>query len=131
MNDSERRALADKAGAAFIEAERAKPAVKAWDEARKQIQVLYDSSPADQPFTLKGDKYEIQIGPRENERKITSMAKLFKAVTQKVFLDHCSFPMKIIDALLPGDKQKDLVLQARTGTRPVKAVPLATENKAA
>jgi hypothetical protein len=124
------KALADKAGAAFIEAERAKPAIKAWDDMRKQVQALYDASPEAANFTLKGDKYEIQIGPRENERKIPSMRKLFKAIKEAVFLEHCSFPMKIVDALLPGEKQAGLVVTARTGSRPVKAIPLAsTEEK--
>jgi hypothetical protein len=125
MSLSAKIALADKAGAAFIEAERCKPAIKAWEVLRKEVQAIYDASPEAETFTLKGTKYEIQVGPRENERKITSMAKLLKAITQAVFLDHCSFPMKIIDALLPGDKQKSLVVTARTGTRPVKAIPVA------
>jgi len=124
--------LADRFGALDVQVQRFKPTAKLQETLRKEIQALYDASPPEQDFVLKGDLFEIQIGPRENERKITSMAKLLKAITQKVFLDHCGFPMKIIDALLPGDKQKDLVATARTGTRAVKAIPLAsTQEKSA
>jgi hypothetical protein len=118
-------ALADAFGALDAEVQRFKPTAKLHEASRKQIQTLYDPSLAEGAFTLKGRKYEVQIGPRENERKIPSMRKLFRAIKETVFLEHCSFPMKIIDALLPGDKQADLVVTARTGTRPVKAIRLA------
>ncbi len=124
LADVYRRDLADRFGAVDAEVQRFKPTAKAHEACRHEIQALYETAAAGDGFKLLGQKYEVQIGPRDNERKVSSMAKLMKALTQAVFLLHCSFPMKIIDALLPGEKQKDLVATARTGSRPVKAVAL-------
>jgi hypothetical protein len=112
-----------------MEAQRAKPAIKAWETLRPQVQALYDAEPAGSDFKLRGDKYELLIGPREKQRKVTSMRKLAKAL-KDVFFDHCQVPLKIIDALLPGDKQKGLIVEDRTGTRPVEAVPIPEEKAA-
>jgi hypothetical protein len=132
LAEAHRRDLADRFGDLDAQVQRFKPTAKAHEGLRKEIQALYDAEPSGNDFKLLGAKYEVQIGPRDNERKVSSMAKLFKALTQAVFLLHCSVPMKIIDALLPGDKQKDLVVTARSGSRPVKAVALpAPEEKAA
>jgi hypothetical protein len=132
LAQAHRRDLADKFGALDAEVQRFKPTAKAHEACRHEIQALYDDAAAGDGFKILGAKYEVQIGPRDNERKVTSMAKLFKALSQAVFLLHCTIPMKIIDALLPGEKQKDVVLTARTGSRPVKAVALPeAEEKAA
>jgi uncharacterized small protein (DUF1192 family) len=114
--------LADLFGSLDSEVQRFKPTAKKHEAARKAIQALYDAAPADQEFVMEGHDWQIQIGPREKQRTILSMAKLVKAITIKAFLEHCTFPLKIIDALLPGDKQKNLVAESRSGTRPVKAV---------
>jgi hypothetical protein len=131
LTPDERRDLADRAGAAYMEAQRAKPAIKAWETLRPQVQALFDTEPKDKDFKLRGAKYELMIGPRENQRKITSMRKLAKAL-KDAFFDHCAVPLKIIDVLLPGEKQKGLIVEDRTGSRPVEAVTLPTpEEKAA
>jgi len=117
--------LADAFGVLDAQVQMFKPTVKLHEAARKRIQALYDAAPADQEFILQGHDWQIQIGPREKQRTILSMAKLLKEVTLKVFLEHCTFPLKIIDALLPGDKQSKLVVESRSGTRSVKAVSAA------
>lgn len=123
----EQKTLADAFGALDVQVQRFKPTLKLHEAARKQLQALYDASPADQQFTLKTDLFEIQIGPRENERAIKSLPALIKALTQKVFNQVAKVPLKVIDALVPADQHGEFIVEARTGSRSVKAIPVNKE----
>lgn len=121
------KVLADRYGALDVQVQRFKPTAKLHDAARKEVQALYEAAPAEQSFVLKGDLFEIQISEREMERAIVSVPALIKALTQKVFNQVAKVPLKVIDALVPADQQGAFIVQARTGTRSVKAVPLNKE----
>jgi hypothetical protein len=127
----DQKALADAFGALDVQVQRFKPTTKLHEAARKQLQALYDASPAEQEFVLKGDLFEIQVGPREMERAIKSVPALIKALTQKVFNTVAKVPLKVIDALVPADQHKDFIVQARTGSRSVKAIQIIKDPPAA
>ncbi len=118
------KTLADGFGALDVQVQRFKPTTKLHEAARKELQALYDASDAGASYTLKGEHFEIQIGPRENERAIKSIPALIKALTQKVFNQVAKVPLKVIDALVPADQRGEFIVEARTGSRSVKAIPL-------
>lgn len=97
-----------------------KPASDRLKQLREEINGWYANEPADKPVTVHGRLYILTLTPRENERSIVSMAKLFTAAGRTTFLRLCRFPLTAFDQLkLPAE----LVTTARTGPRTISAVP--------
>lgn len=95
---------------------------KAASELRKQITALAGGDP-NVDLSVMGNTYEAVLGPRENERELAPMPKLFRKLGQATFLKACGFTLTAFDALSKQwpDKEKDaLVTTARTGSRSVK-----------
>ena len=72
----------------------------------------------EQPDTMYGEIFNASVGPRENRTSIKSMYKAFKAVGQKVFLEHCSFSTEKLKVLSPVAEL--LMEESRKGGRSVR-----------
>jgi len=93
----------------------------------KEIQRRYAGEPSDQEFALSGAEAVIQVGMRKMERFIPSVLQLYKISKLKIgdFLGHCSVTLAAAETIPNG---KTLIREERTGTRPLKAVPIPKDN---
>lgn len=107
-----------------------KPTADRLEALKEEIRSWYADQPGDFTTQVSGQLYDVQVGPRRNERKVSNMAKLFRLVGRAAFLARCSFPLKSIDELFAG-KPTPFLVEDRTGNRDIKAVARMPLQKAA
>ncbi len=99
---------------------------KHWLDEREKlkaaIQNQYLDHPADQTVHVEGTLYSVDLTIRENQQKITSKAKVFRALRAKMgigpLIEALTFTFKLLDAHIPKDKQT-FVVTDRTGPRTI------------
>ncbi|GAC1699960.1 MAG: hypothetical protein NVS9B4_00430 [Candidatus Acidiferrum sp.] len=96
-----------------------------------EIQNWFVDLGPEEAATLEGRLYTLQVSACAHQRKIVSMKKLFRRIGQSLFLNWCTFPLTAIDRLLTGADTSDLVIEARTGNRTIKAVARAAPKQRA
>jgi hypothetical protein len=90
----------------------------------KQIRSWYADAEPGSGFTLEGTEYRVVLGPRNMQRRITSMSKVFTRLGRSTFLKHCSIALGILENLLSGTDVDELTVWEQTGPRKLEAVPL-------
>lgn len=92
------------------------------DKLEAAIQEQYRDHPADQPVHVEGHWYSVNLAARKNQQKITSKAKVFRALRAKMgigpLIEAITFTLKLIDAHIPKEKQTFVVTE-RTGPRTI------------
>lgn len=83
--------------------------------------------PADHPpgeaFLLEGDEFTIIIKAAEWKREILDMFKLVRRVGREAFLTACSFPLGVLDKLIPDEAERaKYVSREQTGPRKLEVV---------
>ena len=90
------------------------------DLLRKALRKHYDDKPADSYFTAAGERFEIVVGPRENERKV-HVSALIKAIGAKVFQRIASVTLTKLEQEAPhAIAAAGVVTIAPTGSRSLK-----------
>ena len=89
-------------------------------ELRKIIEGWFANDVADESFTWDGALYTVVLSARAKRRTIVAMAKLYKLLGMKVFLEWCTFPLSAIDGL--HIDVTGIITEERSGNRTVKAV---------
>jgi hypothetical protein len=84
-------------------------AARTWPEA--------DKTPAVAPVAYAGKRYVLTFGPRELQRKIRSVAEVFKAVGQIRFVEACSLTLRALAGLVGEASVGSYVVETRTGWR--------------
>ena len=94
---------------------------------REQVQAWYATAKADDGFKETGTKYVLFAGLRATQRRITSMAKLRKALGAIARFDQVvNVVLGKLDELLSPEQQAAAgIVEARTGARVVKTMRLA------
>lgn len=64
-----------------------------------------------------GYRYQVQVSPREKQRSILDMAKLYRLFGVKRFLELVRIPLEVLDKELPAADHPKYVIAARTGKR--------------
>lgn len=95
-----------------------KAAAKEYEELRKEIAGWYADKPAEQSFTESGKAYVVEVSPCGEVRQV-NIAKLAKRLGPKRFLQVVQVPMKLLDAHVSPEDQRDMVTTTRTGARRV------------
>jgi len=99
---------------------------------REEIQTWYPEKADDEPVNETYGDYILQLGPRQNEREIVSMSKLFNQLGKTTFLKLCRFPLTVIDQIkIDPQILKVLVIKLRTGARRVTTVAANSSSEAA
>ena len=106
-----------------------RPVVDRHKRLKEEIEGWYERDEATDSFVAEGNCYQLQISARSNKRKIIGMAKLFTALGKTRFLELCSFPLTVLDRLLPDSAA--YVSEERTGSRTIKPVAKAVLERAA
>lgn len=96
-----------------------RPALKEYEDLRKEIVAWFEDQPADKVCIESGKLYEVEASEKGEERTI-NIAKLAKKLGPKRFLAVVTVPMKLLDQHVSPEDQKDMVTSARTGSRRVK-----------
>lgn len=121
MTGKEERALIDQLGELDVEIAPLETKKKQAEEIRGQLRGLRPKMKPEQAFQLEGAKFVAQIGVMGDERKISDMKAVARAVGAEAFMGHCSFTLKKLEELLQSSaKVAALVTTARTGSRTVK-----------
>lgn len=117
-----RAAKVDRLGKLAALIEPIKPALKEYEDIRKEIVSWFENEPADKVCTEAGQHYEVEASAKGEERTI-NIAKLAKKLGPKKFLSVVTVPMRLLDQHVSPEDQKDMVTTARTGNRRVTVRP--------
>jgi hypothetical protein len=110
----------------------AKPFADREKELRAQVLAWCAELPADKEIGIEGERWALAISARRMERKIVSMAKLFKRLGPAIFFRVCRVALKDVDEHLAPARQKGLISEDQTGPRVITSSPrLAAAKKAA
>ncbi len=96
-----------------------KAAIKSW----------FDGAPADADGIVEGRVYRLHLSARERERRVRSMRDLVAVIGLEKFLELASVPIGVLEDLLGKTRAAGLVIEARTGSRRIKAVPKRAAGK--
>lgn len=89
---------------------------------KEQINTWITDEAADKPVVLQGNVFDSVAGVRKKERKIVAMDKVFAVLGKAKFIGLCSFPLGILDKVIPNSKAAGLVVEERTGARQIETV---------
>ena len=114
--------LIDRYGELSRQIELLKPAIAEHKMLGQVIQGMFVDSPADQPRTLSGRLYTLQVSARELQTSIVNIRSVYKALGVQQFLEKCSITLKAVKDSVSEERYLKLVQTARTGPRTLKAV---------
>jgi hypothetical protein len=126
-----RAQVADEFGELERRIQEFKPVRDRHEALKKQIQTWFEQEPADQPASVEGKLYLVQASARANQRKVKSIASLFRRLGKALFLEVATVPFTAIDRVLPAEEHEKFVSEERTGSRTIKAVLRAPAGKTA
>lgn len=93
-----------------------------------------EAQPADKPCALRGELYELQLGPRRKERTIIARWKVFlrlrKALGLKGIICALTIPIGLVDENIPKSEQAGMVSEEQSGWRSMSLVALQPAEKA-
>jgi hypothetical protein len=87
------------------------------------------ASPKDEPVVYRGAYWELQLGPRRNERTVTEKWKAFvylrKLLTYEGLVAVLDIPLGLIDKNVPDSISRPWIVKEQSGYRSRKLVALA------
>jgi hypothetical protein len=105
------------------------PDIARYDVLKRAIKSWFDGAPADADGIVEGRVYGLHLSARERERRVRSMRDLVKVIGLDKFLELASVPIGALEDLLGKTRAASLVIEARTGSRRIKAVPKRAAGK--
>jgi len=129
-SDRDQRALIDEYG----ELDR-RMQLRAMDHARyetlkRAIKSWFDGAPADADGTVEGDVYLLHLSARERERKVRDMRELVDTIGLDKVLEMAAVSIGALENLIGKAAVARLTVDARTGSRRIKAIPKQAAGKA-
>ena len=106
--------IVDELGALEAEMAPHAPKLARIEALRKSLRAKYDDADPDKAFTAHGETFYSILGPRNLERKIADITKVYRALGRAVFLQRCSFSLRHLEELGVG---LEYVVARRTGPR--------------
>jgi len=89
----------------------------------KIMALLPASHPPGEAYMVEGDEFTIIIKAAEWKREILDMFKLVRRVGREAFLTACSFPLGVLDKLIPDEAERaKYVSREQTGPRKLEVV---------
>jgi hypothetical protein len=96
---------------------------------KRAIKGWFDRLPPDCEGIVEGTVYRLHLSARERERRVRSMRDLVGVIGLDKFLELASVPIGVLEDLLGKTRAAGLVIEARTGSRRIKAVPKRAAGK--
>jgi hypothetical protein len=127
--DAIRRAKLDEFGEIKRRLALSEPDEQRLETLKAEIESWFEDSPPELPIVVRGDRWEVQLSPRRNERTIVDQRKLFNILRKTLGLDGViatfNLPLGAIDKHVPKSAQAGLVTEERSGYRTLKPVAIA------
>src|SRR4030095_6737253 len=125
-----RRAICDDYGELDRRMQIAKPDVQRYETLKHAIKSWFDQAPPDADGTIEGAAYRLHVSARERERRVRDVHALVEAIGLEKLLALVNIPLQRIEDLRGRVRLEEITVEARTGSRRIKAVPLraAKEN---
>lgn len=127
--DREQRRMADEYGELDRRMQLFAPDVARFETLKRAIKSWFDRMPADADGTIEGNLYRLHLSARERERRVRSMRGLVDAIGIEKFLELASVPIGALEDLLGKSRAAALIIDARTGSRRIKAVAKQSAGK--
>lgn len=91
---------------------------------KPQIMAMLPANhPPGEAYMVEGDEFTIIIKAAEWKREILDMFKLVRRVGREAFLTACSFPLGVLDKLIPDEAERaKYVSREQTGPRKMEVV---------
>jgi hypothetical protein len=93
------------------------------------IQGWFADLPAAEGSIADGYRYQVHISPREKQRSILDIAKLYRLFGVKRFLQLVKIPLEVLEKELPAADHGKYIGEAKTGKRRltpvIKSIPFA------
>ena len=123
------RGIIDELGALDEELAPLKPKIKRAESLRKLVSGVWQG-PATEGAKIEGDRYVALVSARDNQRFLTSIRKVAKAMGAK-FWQHCAITLKAVEEHLDPEIAQALIGEAFTGPRHVTTYRAAPKEKTA
>jgi transposase len=121
--DRQQRRMADEFGELDRRMQLLAPDVARFESLKRAIKSWFDRMPADAEGTIEGNFYRLHLSARERERRVSSMRALVDVIGLEKFLELASVPIGALEDLLGKTRAAALIVDKRTGSRRIKAVP--------
>jgi hypothetical protein len=127
--DRRQRQMVDEFGELDRRMQLLSPDCARYDVLKRAIKSWFDGMPPDADGIVEGRVYRLHLSARERERRVRSMRDLIGVIGLDKFLELASVPIGALEDLLGKTRAAKLVIEARTGSRRIKAVPKQAAGK--
>ena len=94
-----------------------------YESLKKAIKQWFDQVPADADGTVEGEVYLLHLSARERERRVRDNRELVEIIGLDRLLELATVPIGALENLLGKAHVASLTIEARTGSRRIKAIP--------
>lgn len=118
--------LIDEYGKVDLRVRQFQPTADRHENLKRQLKAMLDSKhPAEESFVESGLLFALQVGAKQNERKVRSMSAVAKALGGlKGLLTACTVSISVLEERLGKSGAAALLVEDRTGSRRLKVVSL-------
>ena len=94
-----------------------------YESLKRAIKQWFDQVPPDADGTVEGEVYLLHLSARERERRVRDIRELVEIIGLDKVLELATVPIGALENLLGKAHVASLTVEARTGSRRIKAIP--------
>jgi len=94
-----------------------------YESLKRAIKSWFDAAPADADGTVEGEVYLLHLSARERERRVRDMRELLEVIGLDALLEIATVALGALEDRIGRTRVDALAIEARTGSRRIKAVP--------
>lgn len=99
------------------------PVLREHQALANKIRSWFDRRDPEREYVAKGKLYKVVVFARPREREIFSMARVYRILGRKRFIELATITLKLIERNIPEELHGRFLRSAATGTRRLQAVP--------
>lgn len=130
-SDAEQRRLIDEYGELDRRMQLRQMDVARYETLKRAIKTWFDGAPADADGTVEGDVYLLHLSARERERRVRDPRELVDVIGLEKLLELVTIPIGRLEDLLGVAHVATLTIDARSGSRRIKAIAKRAVERAA
>lgn len=97
--------------------------VARYETLKRAIKSWFDGAPPDADGTVEGEVYLLHLSARERERRVRDMRELLEVIGLDTLLELATVGLGVLEDRIGKSRVEALAVEARTGSRRIKAVP--------
>ena len=94
-----------------------------YESLKRAIKSWFDAAPPDADGTVEGEVYLLHLSARERERRVRDMRELLEVIGLDALLEIATVALGALEDRIGRTRVDALAIEARTGSRRIKAVP--------